>query len=397
MPSHNMKRVIVIGAGSIGCATAWHLRNRGLEVILLDAANGPATQASGASAGFVAHWSTHFIQSWGAVEWAMQDYGIRFYTDLAQRHEADIGFKQCGIAYIYLSEDVWGHVQDPIADAQKQGTSLEILSPDRCNEVLPGIHPDRVAGIVYEADAIRVRSADAISALARDLERAGVEIKYGTPVTELMSKDGVVTGVVTPGGSIDADQVVVAAGVWTRPFVDAVDVRCPADPLVEMRFTTKPIAGVAPDMPLLIFPDCCGFYMREERGGLLIGGTDPGELHADRRVDPLDPPQGGDIRSGQVYRVRECIREIEDVMPVLRQAEIDQIDGGLPTFTSDTRFIVDEIPTHRGAYFVSGCNEGGITHGPALGKLVTELAVDGSSQWDRFRSDRLSEVGESDH
>jgi glycine/D-amino acid oxidase-like deaminating enzyme len=164
-----------------------------------------------------------------------------------------------------------------------------------------------------------------------------------------------------------------------------------------MRYTTKPIEGVAPDMPLLIFPDCYGFYIREERGGLLIGGTDPGELHEDRKVDPLTPPQSGDIVSSQVRRVREYIRDIEDVMPALGEAEIDQVNGGLPTFTSDTRFIVDEIPSQRGAYYVSGCNEGGITHGPALGKLVAELCIDGSSDWDCFRAERLSEAGESDH
>jgi len=331
------------------------------------------------------------------VEWAMQDYGIRFYTDLAGRSATDLGFKPCGIAFIYLDDDTWSYVQPAIAEARKQGTSLEVLSAERCNELLPGIDPGRAAGIVFDENAIRVRSADAIPALAGELERAGVEIRYGSPVLELLSEDGLSTGVVTPEGSLDSDHVVVAAGAWTRPLVDAVQVPCPSMPNVEMRYTTKPIEGVPGDMPLLIFPDCYGFYIREEHGGLLIGGTDPGELHEDRKVDPLTPPRKHDIRSQQVDRVREYIREIEDVMPALREAEIDQISGGLPTFTSDTRFIVDEIPSQRGAFFVSGCNEGGITHGPALGKLVAELSLDGSSEWDCFRVGRLPQGSESHH
>ena len=381
-----MKRAIVIGAGAIGCSAAWHLRQRGCEVILLEADDQPATQASGAAAGFVAHWSTHFIQGWGAVEWAMQDYGIRFYTELAERLDDDIGFVPCGIGFVYLTEETWRFVQPLIADAREGGTVLEILSPDRCSEILPMIEPGRVAGVVYEADAIRVRAADAVPALSRELEREGVDVRYGTKVTGLLDCDGSVSGVRTEQGRVDADHVVIAAGAWTRPFVEALDVPCPAEPTVEARYTTRPLEGVPPDMPLLIFPDCHGFYIREERGGLLIGGSDPGPMPEDRRVDPLHPPQSAAIETRQTDRVREYIREIEDVMPVLANAEIEQVNAGLPTFTDENRFIVDEMPSHRGAFFVSGCNEGGVTHGPGLGKLVSELALDGSSDWDHFRT-----------
>ena len=145
-------------------------------------------------------------------------------------------------------------------------------------------------------------------------------------------------------------------------------------------------------MPLLIFPDCHGFYIREEKGGLLIGGSEPDGHHEDRRVDPLSPPKSDSLHSRQAFRVREYIHGIEDVIPFLAHADIEAVKGGLPTFTQDTRFVVDEAPSLQGAYYVSGCNEGGITHGPALGKLVTELILDGSSAWDQFRVARLTET-----
>jgi len=384
-----MDRALVIGAGSIGCATAWHLRQRGCEVVLLEAADGPARQATGAAAGFVAHWSTHFVHAWGRVEWAMQDYGIRFYTELANRHDSDIGFMKCGIAFVYLDEGTWTDAQPRICEAENLGTTLEILGHERCAEVLPMINTDRIEGVFYEPDAIRVRAADAIPAMARDLEMMGVEVRYGTKVTGLLDGDGHVAGVSACNEAIEADRVVIAAGAWTRPLIGAIEVPCPADPIVETRYTTTPMPGVPPNMPLLIFPDCHGFYIREERGGFLIGGSDPGELPADRKVDPLNPPLSDDIGPAQAERVREYIRQIEDVMPILKDAEIDQINAGLPTFTADNGFIVDEVPSHRGAYFISGCNEGGITHGPGLGRLATDLALDGFSEWDCFRSARL--------
>ncbi len=394
-PNSEMKRVVVIGAGAIGCAAAWHLRQRGCAVTLLEAEDGPATQASAAAAGFVAHWSTHFILPWGATEWGMQDYGIRFYTDMAERLDDDIGYVPCGIAFVYLNEETWRFVQPLIADAGELGTSLEVLGSDRCAEVLPMLDIGRVAGIVYEADAIRVRAADAIPALARELERDGVDLRYSTRMTGLLESGGRVSGVRTEQGTVDADQVVIAAGAWTRPLVDAMEVPCPAEPTVEARYTTRPIGGVPADMPLLIFPDCHGFYIREERGGLLIGGSDAGDMPADRKVDALRPPLSTEIETRQTDRIREYIREIEDVMPVLAGAEIEQVNAGLPTFTDENRFIVDEIASHRGAFFVSGCNEGGVTHGPGLGKLVSELMLDGSSAWDQFRIVALTLLGSS--
>src|SRR3954469_13059106 len=89
---------IVIGAGVIGCNTAWHLRQRGLKVAVLEAQTGPAAQTTGAGAGFVYHWSRINSSYWGEPHWSMQEYGIDFYSRLAESSTRDIGFYRCGIA-----------------------------------------------------------------------------------------------------------------------------------------------------------------------------------------------------------------------------------------------------------------------------------------------------------
>lgn len=60
--------VIVVGAGAFGCNAAWQLRGRGLEVLVVDAVDRPATQATGAAAGFVGLFSTVHHSEWGAVD-----------------------------------------------------------------------------------------------------------------------------------------------------------------------------------------------------------------------------------------------------------------------------------------------------------------------------------------
>ena len=70
-------------------------------------------------------------------------------------------------------------------------------------------------------------------------------------------------------------------------------------------------------------------------------------------------------------------------MPLLKEAEVDQTLGGLPTFTDDELFIASTVPGWKGLYIMAACQEGGITHGPALGKMIAELILDGKSTWDR--------------
>jgi len=385
--------VIVIGSGSFGCGTAWHLRERGLEVLVLDAAEGPATQASRAAAGFVSSWSVVHEPAWGRIEWEMQRYGIDFYTRLAQSCGREIGYYPCGIAYIYLTEAAWIDAEGRIDQARQLGTRLEVLTADRAANVLPQICFETTAGILYDPDTIRVRAAQAIPALAQQLQQQGVQFRFNTRVTDFVHEGGQVRGVMTTAGDFASDHVVIAAGAWSRPLAGKLGVANPATPHTETRYTTVPLPGLGPEMPLLIFSDCHWFYMREENGGLLIGGFEEDPLPADRLVDPENPPRADAIVTGQPHRVREFVREIEHVMPLLKDAEVEDTMGGLPTFTDDLHFIAGRVPSYDGLYLMSACQEGGITHGPGLGKMIADLVVDGHSAWDQaaFHVDRFTQ------
>src|SRR5215471_2197277 len=74
--------VIVVGAGSFGCNTAWHLHQKGLSVLVVEAAAAPATFTTHGAAGFVSSWSAVHVKEWGQNEWYLQRYGIDFYTRL---------------------------------------------------------------------------------------------------------------------------------------------------------------------------------------------------------------------------------------------------------------------------------------------------------------------------
>jgi glycine/D-amino acid oxidase-like deaminating enzyme len=172
--------VIIVGARSFCCSTAWHQHERGRKVVVLEARDRPATQASHTGASFVVRWSSVHIPGWGKTEWEMQVYGIDFYKRLVH----DCGFASCGICYIYLTPRGWDNVQAPAARAHSYGARLEVITAEPASKFLPLINFKSTAGILFDPDSIRVRAGDAIRRVAKRLERDGVTFKYnGQPQT----------------------------------------------------------------------------------------------------------------------------------------------------------------------------------------------------------------------
>ena len=196
-----------------------------------------------------------------------------------------------------------------------------------------------------------------------------MQIRFNSRVLEILRDGNRVTGVRVADGEIRSPKVIVTAGAWSRPLLAKIGIDCPAKPLNETRYVTKPLSGLNLGMPMLIFADHRGHYIREEQGGLLIGGGDDRPLPPDREVDVDHPPWCNKLPPDQAYRLRTYMKEITPVMPVLEKADIASVRSGLPTFTDDKMFIAGPVPETSGLFVMSGCQEAGITHGPALGEF----------------------------
>jgi 4-methylaminobutanoate oxidase (formaldehyde-forming) len=379
--------VVVIGAGALGCNAAWHLQERGLRVLVLDVEAGPARSTTRAAAGFVGLFAIVHHSEWQAEEWAMQDYGVEFYTRLAATSDRDFAFRPSGIVYIYCTEERWRDAQPNVAAATELGTPLETLTRERAAQVLPQLRFEETAGLLFDPRSVRLRAADAIPALAQRVQARGGEIRYGVQVESFEAESDRLVALRTSGGRVDCDRAIVAAGAWSRPLLAPLGVRLPAEPVLVARYTTAPLPGVDITMPMLMFSDSVHrFWIREERGGLLIGGADPRPLPADRLVDADAPPAGIDtLPHDHAKRMRGYLRSVEHVVPALSRAEIADADAGLPVYTEDRRFVADAVPDVGGLYVVAACNEAGVTHGPALGRHLVELVVDGDTALPRSR------------
>ena len=111
-------------------------------------------------------------------------------------------------------------------------------------------------------------------ALVLGARQAGARIFEHTEVAGIEVTNGAVSGVLTPRGRIGCEVVVNCAGMWARELGARVGVALPLHASEHFYIVTDPLPGVTPDLPVL--RDTDGFiYVREEVGGLLMGGFEP--------------------------------------------------------------------------------------------------------------------------
>ena len=255
---------------------------------------------------------------------------------------------------------------------------------------------DKVVGGVLHPSGGQVTAGKAARAMAQRFRDGGGRLHTREPVERIVVSGGRVEGVETSAGTIACDRVVLAAGAWANVLLRPLGVFLPYAPLVAFRVVTEPL-GIPDTMPTLMMRQP-GFYAREEAGGLLWSAK---YTAAPRRsFVAVDPPERFDQLPLDGYlQLRE---EREDVvaefLPALGRARSATVAFGAPTYTPDGRALLGPVPDVDGLLIASGCNEGGVTHGPGFGRLIAELVVDGRPtlcSLDPFAIDRFGDRYES--
>jgi 4-methylaminobutanoate oxidase (formaldehyde-forming) len=147
---------------------------------------------------------------------------------------------------------------------------------------------------------------------------------------------------------------------------------------------TEPMAGVAPDLPVL--RDTDGYiYVREEVGGLLMGGFEPEAKPWGTDGIPADfafslLPE--DWEHFQVLMEQAVIR-----IPAIESAPVRRHVNGPESFTPDGRYLLGEAPECRNFFVAAGFNSIGIASGAGAGKAVAEWIVGGEPPMDLWDVD----------
>jgi glycine/D-amino acid oxidase-like deaminating enzyme len=360
--------VVVIGAGVIGCSVALHLAEAGVSDVVVVDRDGLAQGTSSAGAGFVGEWAAGWDPRLREEELAIERYGLAFYARL-EEEGASFGRRGNGNLYLARTEEVLERDFVPYLAPVPNGVRL---SADEVGTLTEGVvAAEAIAGGILHPSGGQVSAGDAGRAMALRFLDLGGRIETRLPVQRILVERGRVRGVRTSRGTIACDRVVLAAGAWANILLRPLGAYLPYVPLVAMRVVTEPL-GIPSVLPTLMLHGPSS-YVREENGGLLWSAASSAPPR--RAFVDIDPPERFDqLPLDAFFEMRERdLASIAEVVPALGRARSSTVAFGAPTYTPDGRALIGPVADIDGLTVVSGCNEGGVTHGPGFGRLTAEL------------------------
>ena len=376
-------RVVVIGGGIIGCSVAYHLAHMGWkDVVLLERdrlTSGTTWHAAG------------LMVTFGSTSETSTE--MRKYTrDLYSRIEAETGlasgFKPVGFIEVAADADRLEEYRRVSAFNRYCGVDVHEISPSEVKALFPLAKTDDLLAGFYVKEDGRVNPVDATMALAKGARMQGATILEQVAVTGLLHKRGVVTGVQTAHGDIEAEYVVNCAGMWARQLGAKTGINIPLQSAEHYYLITDRIPEISTTWPVLEDPGSHGYY-REEGGGLMIGLFEP--VCAPWNVGGV--PE--DFSFGEITpdwdRMGPYVERAMKRVPISIETGVRKFFCGPESFTPDLQPVVGEAPELKNYFVAAGLNSIGILTGGGLGRVLAHWIITGRPDVDvtGFNIDRL--------
>ncbi|MEM5297840.1 FAD-binding oxidoreductase [Burkholderia sp. JPY481] len=363
--------VLVIGGGLHGSSSAFHLAARGANVIVLEA-DYVGRHSSGVNAGGVRTLGRPLPE----IPLALMSRKI--WHSLRETIGDDGGFVPSGQLKIAETEAELDECRARVAQLEAHGFTHEKLI-DRASvlELEPALARHVTGGIWVERDgyALPFKTTTAFRLAA---QRHGAAFFEGTPVTRIEQR-GTRWFAQTPRGGFSADKLVVTAGAWAGQLAEQVGERVPVHPEGLMLMVTHRVAPFcratlgATGRPLS--------FKQFDNGTVVIGGKLIGiaDLHG---------------RHGEVdfARLVRSANTVVDLFPHLRHLGVNRAWAGVEAFTDDALPVLSPSRRASNLVYSFGYCGSGFQLGPACGRLVSELVLDGKASLplDDFAIDRFT-------
>jgi glycine/D-amino acid oxidase-like deaminating enzyme len=144
------------------------------------------------------------------------NYSIDLYKELEVETGKGTGWTQTGSLSIATNEDRLTTLKRQVSLGRAFGSEAEIVDRKQVAELWPLLRTDDVIGAVYSPVDGRVNPSDVALALSKGARARGVQFFEDTRVTALQKKEGRISGVEVGDHVIEADEVVIACGLWSR-------------------------------------------------------------------------------------------------------------------------------------------------------------------------------------
>ena len=405
---HVSKHVVIVGGGIIGLSIAYYCSRKGHRVTLIERGGPNRDGCSFVNAGMVVpshvvplaspgmvqlglrwmwnpespfyvkpRWSADLI-SWG---WKFHRAATQAHVDRAAPILRDLHFasRDCykewaalwnndfhlaerGMLMLCNTEHGLEEETKAADYARGLGIAAEVLTPSATAEIEPNLRMAIVGSVYFPADS-HLAPGRLMAALAREVERAGVQVSYGTGVNGWRARGDRIEAVRTDrrdGAELSADEYVVCGGIWSQKIVHDLGIRIPMQAGKGYSLTMESPASL---------PHVCSI-LSEARvavtpmdGALRFAGT--------MELTDIDE----DINAA---RVRGIVNSVAWYFPDVSRAHLEQatVRSGLRPCSPDGLPYVGRVSRFANLSVAAGHAMMGISLGPITGKLIAEILSD---------------------
>lgn len=351
------KKIIVIGGGILGAATAYKLAKSGAEVVIIDRRD--KGQATAAAAGIICPWlSQRRNKRW----YQLAKGGARIYPklidSLKRDGETETGYSRVGAISLHTDEKKLNAMQERAikrrGDAPEIG-DVTLLNDQETKSFFPVLADGYRA--VHVSGAARVNGRSLRDALLSAAARHGAVTIYGH--ADLLQEGENIIGAIVNGEKISADIVIAASGAWMNELLEPLGVQF-AVTAQKAQIMHIQLPGAATNgWPVVMSPN--NQYMLTFADRIVIGATQEDRAGFDYRVTA-----GG---------IEEILSKALQTAPSLAEGTILETRVGFRPFTPGFLPVIGKLPGHNGLLLANGLGASGLTMGPYIGSELAKLAL----------------------
>ena len=368
-------RVAVIGGGVVGVSVLYHLTKLGWSDVML-------IERSDLTSGSTWHAAGGFHTLNGDTNMAaLQGYTIRLYKELEEITGMSCGLHHVGGITLADNSDRFDMLLAERAKHRFMGLETQIVTPDEIRKISPITNTDGIIGALYDPLDGHLDPSGTTHAYAKAARMGGATIETHCMVNETNQRADGTWDVVTDKGTIHAEHVVNAGGLWAREVGAMAGVYLPLHPMEHQYIVTDDIAQIYEadhEHPHVMDP-AGESYLRQEGRGLCIGFYE--QNCRPWAVDGTPWDFGHELLPDDFNKIEQSIEFAYKRFPVLEQAGVKSVIHGPFTFAPDGNPLVGPLPGLRNYWSACGVMAG-FSQGGGVGLMLAQWMIEGEAERD---------------
>lgn len=353
-----MEKYIVIGAGILGAATAYHLAKAGENVTIID--RDEPGQATDAAAGIICPWLSqrrnkawYFLAKNGAAHYAS------LIKQLEEDGEEETGYQLVGAVSLHTDTGKLLKTQER-AEARREDApeigEIEQLDENATRALFPPLSDEYSS--VHVTGAARVDGRLLRLSLLNGARKHGAVMVKGD--ARLECNAGKVTGAFVEDKRYAADNVIITAGAWAPELLKPLGLHLQISPQKAQIIHLQLENTETGDWPVVMPPNN-QYILAFDGGKVVIGATHENNMQFDRRTT--------------IGGMHEIIDKALSVAPGLSDGTYIETKVGFRPVAPDFLPIIGSVPRFDNLYLANGLGASGLTVGPYLGAQLAKLAT----------------------